>query len=106
MKLATFTHLGRTRVGVVTGDEILDLGAAAPTLPADMRAFLGLGTPALDAARSAQEKPGHRLPLREVTLEAPVPNPPEVLAVGLNYKDHIEEAQLPTPEFPLFFNKQ
>ena len=39
-------------------------------------------------------------------LEAPVLRPPEFLAIGLNYADHIAEAGLGTPEFPLFFNKQ
>ena len=28
------------------------------------------------------------------------------LAIGLNYKDHIEETGFDTPEFPMFFNKQ
>ena len=106
MKLATFTHGGRTRIGVVGSDEVLDLEAAVPTLPTEMRTFLDAGAPALDAARAAAGKPGHRLPLASVTLEAPIRRPPEVLAVGLNYRDHIEEAKLPVPEFPLFFNKQ
>jgi 2-keto-4-pentenoate hydratase/2-oxohepta-3-ene-1,7-dioic acid hydratase in catechol pathway len=106
MRLATFTHDGRTRIGVVTGDEVLDLSAALPTLPADMRAFLDAGPAAMDAARGAAAKPGHRLPSNDVKLEAPIRRPPEILAVGLNYRDHIEEAKLPVPEFPLFFNKQ
>ena len=33
MKLATFTHSGTTRIGVVDGDEVVDLSAAAPELP-------------------------------------------------------------------------
>jgi 2-keto-4-pentenoate hydratase/2-oxohepta-3-ene-1,7-dioic acid hydratase in catechol pathway len=106
MKLATFTHDGRTRLGVVIGDEIVDLAGAAPSLPHEMRAFLEAGAPAMDAARAAASAPGHRLPLARVRLEAPIRRPPEILAVGLNYRDHIEEAKLPMPEFPLFFNKQ
>ena len=106
MKLATFTHGGRTRLGIVTGDEMLDLAAAAPALPTEMRAFLEGGGSALELARAASAKPGHRLSLRDVTIEAPIRHPPEILAVGLNYRDHIEEAKLPVPEFPLFFNKQ
>ncbi|HXJ33741.1 MAG TPA: fumarylacetoacetate hydrolase family protein [Candidatus Eisenbacteria bacterium] len=106
MKLATFTHDERTRLGVVTGDEIVDLAAAAPGLPQEMRAFLDAGAAAMDAARSAAAATGHRLPLARVTLEAPIRRPPEILAVGLNYRDHVEEAKLPLPEFPLFFNKQ
>jgi 2-keto-4-pentenoate hydratase/2-oxohepta-3-ene-1,7-dioic acid hydratase in catechol pathway len=106
MRLATFTHDGRTRLGVVAGNEVVDLAAAVPGLPTEMRAFLDAGAPALDAARAAAAKPGHRLPLAAARLEAPIRRPPEILAVGLNYKDHIEEAKLETPKFPLFFNKQ
>ncbi len=39
MRLATFTHAGRTRVGVVVGEEIVDLAAAAPELPREMTAW-------------------------------------------------------------------
>ena len=36
----------------------------------------------------------------------PVLRPPKILAIGLNYADHIEETGMDTPEFPMFFNKQ
>ena len=32
MKLATFTHQGTTRIGIVDGEEVIDLSAAAPEL--------------------------------------------------------------------------
>src|SRR5439155_85185 len=37
--------------------------------------------------------------------EAPVPRPGKVLAVGVNYKDHAEEAKIPLPERPIIFAK-
>jgi Fumarylacetoacetate (FAA) hydrolase family len=43
MRLATFTHAGTTRIGVITGDAIVDLGRAAPALPHGMVRFLELG---------------------------------------------------------------
>ena len=43
MKLATFTHARSTRIGVVTGDGIVDLAVAAPSLPREMAAFLAGG---------------------------------------------------------------
>ena len=106
MKLTTFTHGGRTRIGVVEGDAVVDLSAAEPNLPTEMTAFLAAGDAALEAARGAVAASRSLLPLGEVKLEAPVLRPPEFLAIGLNYVDHIEEAGLGTPEFPLFFNKQ
>lgn len=46
------------------------------------------------------------IPLASATLLAPVPRPGKVLAIGLNYKDHIEEAGLATPAHQLWFGKQ
>jgi 2-keto-4-pentenoate hydratase/2-oxohepta-3-ene-1,7-dioic acid hydratase in catechol pathway len=105
MKIATFTHGGTTRLGVVAVDTITDLAAAAPSLPRDMLGFLAAGPAALDAARRATSSAA-RLPLADVRLEAPVPRPPKFLAIGLNYADHVAEAGLDTPPFPVFFNKQ
>ena len=45
-------------------------------------------------------------PLDGVVLLAPVARPPKFLAIGLNYRDHIEEGGRDVPEHPVFFNKQ
>lgn len=105
MKLATFTHQGVTRIGIVNGDAIVDLAAAAPELPREMVAFLAAGEAALERARKAATSP-NRLPLAQVKLEAPIARPPEFLAIGLNYADHIAESRMEKPKFPMFFNKQ
>jgi 2-keto-4-pentenoate hydratase/2-oxohepta-3-ene-1,7-dioic acid hydratase in catechol pathway len=104
MKLITFTHEGRTRIGRMEGDEIVDLTAAG--LPADMISLLEAGKDALAAASSASFAGGARLALSDVKLEAPVPRPPKILAVGLNYADHIAETGMDTPKVPMIFNKQ
>ncbi len=101
MKLATFTEAGVSRIGVVEGDHVIDLAAAAP---ADMTEFLAMGEAGMAAARAAAET-GARLPLDAVTLEAPVPRPGKFLAVGLNYAEHIREMGAATPEFPSCFAK-
>ncbi len=106
MKLATFTQGGSTRIGVVIGDEITDLAAAAPDLPREMKALLAAGGAALDAARIAADSGASRLALTDVKLEAPVPRPGKFIGIGLNYKDHIEESRAKTPEHPMMFNKQ
>jgi 2-keto-4-pentenoate hydratase/2-oxohepta-3-ene-1,7-dioic acid hydratase in catechol pathway len=105
MRLITFTHSGATRIGIVHGDDVVDLSVAAPDLPRDMVGFLAAGAPAIDAARQtggARE----RIPLTAVRLRAPVPRPPKFLAIGLNYADHIAESGMLKPEYPVFFNKQ
>lgn len=114
MKLATFTHAGSTRIGIVDGAdgadgvdgaEIVDLTVAAPDLPREMVAFLEAGSNAMEAARAAVID-GKRIPLADVKLEAPISRPPKFLAVGLNYADHVAESGMETPEYPTIFNKQ
>lgn len=101
MKLATFTHDGHTRIGRAEGEALIDLSASG--LPTEMSALLATGDAAMATAAQAT---GNEIPLAEVELMAPVLRPPKILAIGLNYKDHIEETGLHTPEFPMFFNKQ
>jgi 2-keto-4-pentenoate hydratase/2-oxohepta-3-ene-1,7-dioic acid hydratase in catechol pathway len=107
MKLATFSHAGSPHpgLGIVVGEEVVDLAAAAPALPRDLCALLEAGAPALEAARAAAAK-GARLPLSRVRLHAAVPRPPKFLAIGLNYRDHAAEAKLEIPKLPIVFNKQ
>src|SRR5262245_36061747 len=106
MKLVTFTYRNATRIGIVHGDEIVDLAAAAPDLPGDMTAFLAGGAAAVAVARKAERSAAHRLRLADVRLEAPVPRPPKFLAIGLNYADHVAESGMDRPVLPIFFNKQ
>lgn len=44
-------------------------------------------------------------PFAKEDLGAPVPFPRQILAVGLNYRDHADEASLPYPEHPMLFTK-
>jgi len=106
MRLATFTHAGTTRIGVVVDNSIIDLAAAAPDLPREMTAFLEACPQVAERARAAAKDSAHRIPLAEVRLEAPILRPPEFLAIGLNYADHVDETKMKRPEFPMFFNKQ
>ncbi len=99
MKLVTFTQGTKTRIGRLEGDEIVDLSSIAP----DMISFLESGEEALEKARRAD---GTRVALADVRLDAPVLRPPKILAVGLNYADHIEESGMETPKLPMIFNKQ
>jgi 2-keto-4-pentenoate hydratase/2-oxohepta-3-ene-1,7-dioic acid hydratase in catechol pathway len=106
MKLVTFTHRGATRIGAVVADGVVDFSAHSRDLPGDMLTFLEQGQPALDQARQACASGRGRVALAEVQLEAPIRRPPKILAVGLNYRDHIEETGRPVPEVPMIFNKQ
>jgi 2-keto-4-pentenoate hydratase/2-oxohepta-3-ene-1,7-dioic acid hydratase in catechol pathway len=98
VRLATFSHRGRTRPGVVVDDDtIADLGGLA----ADTASLLG----DLASVRAALASVP-RLALVDVHLEAPIPRPGKFLGVGLNYASHAAETKREPPAFPVFFNKQ
>ncbi|WP_424192008.1 fumarylacetoacetate hydrolase family protein [Ampullimonas aquatilis] len=109
MKLVTFTHAGRTRIGRVDGNMIVDFSVAQKLIPMDMLSFLKLGGVAMTMAREAKSSIEALIPLSEVKLEAPIPNPSKYLAIGMNYRDHVEESArkgIKTPETQIWFNKQ
>lgn len=101
MKLATFIENGIPRVGRVEGEVVVDLIDSG--LPIEMSVLFAAGSDAMKLAATAA---GKEFPIAEITVCAPVLRPPKILAIGLNYKDHIEETGLDTPDFPMFFNKQ
>lgn len=105
MKLATFTYQGHTRIGAVVGNDIVD-ASKLPGFPDEMIALLEAGAEKLKVLQQAIEQGHGRIPLAEVKLEAPILKPPKILAIGLNYSDHIEETGREQPEYPTFFNKQ
>tara|TARA_R110000868_G_scaffold70618_9_gene207355 strand:- start:1953 stop:2810 length:858 start_codon:yes stop_codon:yes gene_type:complete len=100
MKLATYTTKGKTAIGLVRGDRIVDLSALAP----DMIALLS--NDALMAKAKATPADAPSVALTDVTLRAPVLNPGKILAIGLNYRDHVEESKMALPEHQVWFNKQ
>ncbi len=106
MKLVTFDNGGVIRIGLLDGDAVVDLAAADPSLPTEMCAFLEAGDAAMDAARAALASDAPRIELADVHLESPILRPPKILAIGLNYRDHVEEAGLEVPQHPTVFNKQ
>lgn len=110
MPLAVFSQASSPpRLGKVFGDALVDLSRAAPDLPGTVIAFLGAGTGALKTFEAVREDHSARIPLAELRLHAPVPNPEKFLAIGMNYKDHAAEARslgVDVPQWQVWFNKQ
>ncbi|TNF87329.1 MAG: fumarylacetoacetate hydrolase family protein [Gammaproteobacteria bacterium] len=107
MKLATFstTDNQNPRLGAVRDDGIADLGGA-DGVPDTLLGLLNAGDAAMAAARSAADTADAIVPLDQVTLHPPVLTPGKILAIGLNYGDHIEESGMGKPKHQVWFNKQ
>jgi 2-keto-4-pentenoate hydratase/2-oxohepta-3-ene-1,7-dioic acid hydratase in catechol pathway len=103
MKIASFMSADGDRLGVVVGDEMADVHAVAPQLPRSLAEVLTADLlPQLTAA--ALRAP--RRAISDVVLRPPISRPGKMLAIGLNYRRHVEETGMVAPEHQIWFNKQ
>ena len=108
MRLVTYRlHDGpdaAPRAGALVGEQVVDLLAANPTLPADVLGLIQGGPAVLEHARAAALS-GLGRPLADVQLLAPIPRPPKIVCIGVNYADHAAEAGRALPRWPSVFLK-
>jgi len=107
MKIVGFEANGETRLGVVDGDQVIDLKAADDKAPTDLREWLarhdGDLKPLADLAKRAPA--GARRPLKGLKFAVPVANPGKIICLGLNYMEHVKEGRYAdnVPKFPSVF---
>ncbi len=103
MRLVTFLQDGRAVCGLRRGESIVDLSKAAPGLPATWPEIFAAGLMS-EAARAAEVAGGEAvLTTGDIKFRAPIPKPPKILAIGLNYRSHAAELNMPIPEYPVVF---
>ena len=89
MRLLTFRTADGARLGVLRGDEVVELAD-----PPDMLSLIDSGEEGLELVRSSLSRgKGKVHRLAEVRVQAPLPNPRgNVVAIGRNYQAHAEES--------------
>lgn len=97
MKYIAFEHQGKQGFGILMGDRVADLTAAGYGV--SLKAWIESG------AQMSHTGISPFLPLNEIKVTAPIQNPSKVVAIGLNYKDHAQEQNVPLPKAPLIFAK-
>jgi 2-keto-4-pentenoate hydratase/2-oxohepta-3-ene-1,7-dioic acid hydratase in catechol pathway len=118
MKLVRFETPEGVALGAISGDgaTVVDLakaaqlaggGDAATRFPASMTAFLARGDAGLRDAQAvlANAPAGAAYPLEAVRLLAPLGDPPKIMCIGQNYRDHCLEQNQPFPERVILFSK-
>jgi acylpyruvate hydrolase len=106
MKIVGFEADGGLRLGIVEGDQVVDLQSVDPNLPSDLRLILQKRsdlTPLADLAKKAPASA--RRPLQGLKYALPVANPGKVVCLGLNYLEHVKEGpnRDNIPKFPTIF---
>ncbi|MDB5482978.1 MAG: 5-carboxymethyl-2-hydroxymuconate isomerase [Caulobacteraceae bacterium] len=105
MKLATFDAGAGPELGVVAGDLMVPLNRGAPALPSDMMGLIA-AWPALRAkVRGIAAAGTDAIPIDSIRLLAPIRRPGKIMAIGLNYADHIAESGMETPKDQVWFMK-
>ena len=105
MKLATFDAGAAPQLGAVIGDRIVPLNAAAPGLPVDMIGLIAAWPQVAGEVRRIAGAGVGAAALDSIRLLAPIRRPGKIMAIGLNYADHIAESNLGTPEHQVWFSK-
>lgn len=105
MKLATFAGTNGPEIGVVADGMVVPL-RGDPDLPDNMVELISRW-PELKAAAKLEVEAARAgaIPLASVQLCAPVPRPGKILAIGLNYADHVAEAGLEPSKHQVWFAK-
>jgi len=106
MRLISFGPRYDERPGILSDNgRVLDLSEHLPGASRSWREILDSDrlAEALDTMQGIA--PERLLPLAELRLAPPVPDPSKIICLGLNYRDHAEEQNRPLPEKPLLFAK-
>jgi len=107
MKIVAFEGQGGPHLGVVEGDQVVDLQAADGKLPGDLGEWLRMNNgdtkPLADIAKRAPASA--RKPLSGIKYALPVARPGKIICLGLNYLEHVKEGSQRDniPKFPTIF---
>jgi 2-keto-4-pentenoate hydratase/2-oxohepta-3-ene-1,7-dioic acid hydratase in catechol pathway len=103
MRYTTFHHNGKNRLGLVNGDQVIDLNLAQPQVPSDLRQALRSGVDLSAASQAALAASVPSMALSSLQLSPILPEPGKIICLGLNYFDHAKEGGRDKPEYPWFF---
>jgi ureidoglycolate lyase len=105
MKLATFDAGQGTQTGIVVGDLIIPIAPSLPEIGTDMKLLIEQWDNIETSLRRLESEAPNAVNLETVRLLAPVQRPGKIMAIGLNYADHIAESNMAAPERQIWFSK-
>ena len=93
MKIVGFEANNKVRLGVVDGDNVIDIQAVDASVPSDLGDYLRANNGDLKplAALAAKAPASARIPLAGLKFALPVARPGKIICLGLNYLDHVKE---------------
>ena len=101
MRIVNFGTHGVAGIAADEGSGWHGLSQSDSGFPGTLPELIAQGADLLRIGRSLGQSPA--IDMKAVRLLPPVPVPPKILCVGLNYDDHLEESGLKKPEYPEIF---
>jgi len=122
MKLLSFRIANQIRIGLLVNNTIVDISEGCyylfkQNIPSDMIGFLEGGETMMKLAKKLEEyakknmktlgsNSGILYNVDKVEILAPVPRTRQnIICLGLNYVEHVQEVGLALPKYPVFFTK-
>jgi 2-keto-4-pentenoate hydratase/2-oxohepta-3-ene-1,7-dioic acid hydratase in catechol pathway len=107
MKIVGFESNVGLRLGIVDGDQVIDLQAIDVKIPSDLGVLLAQENGELErVGELAKKAPASaRRPLAGLKFALPVARPGKIVCLGLNYMTHVKEGRYANdvPQFPTIF---
>ncbi|HEY0747094.1 MAG TPA: DUF2437 domain-containing protein [Steroidobacteraceae bacterium] len=91
MRFLRYEQASRIYLGALKGESIVPLDALNREFPT-IQAVVSGGAPALERLAAHISTTQASIPLASVRLLAPIERPGKYLAIGMNYRKHLEEA--------------
>ena len=106
MKLVNFLHKGEKNIGAFLDDGVCSFKSISDKYSISMLEFIGqIDALSPEVSKFINSNP-EVIPLSEIEFLPVIERPGKVLAVGLNYKDHVKETGRDLPKVPMIFTKQ
>lgn len=105
MKLATLKTDRGLRACAFVSNGYVDLNACDPSLPASLRELIAGGPALRSKIDRAVASAKTTIDPNGAKLAPTIPDPPKIVCLGLNYRDHALESNAPIPEEPILFSK-
>ena len=110
MRLITYKIDEKIQIGALKNDKIIPF-LQDSKIPLDMLSFLEDIDYSIDRAKKLYKSSKIFIDLKKVKILKPIIRPPKIIAIGLNYADHLDEIRfsgrkIETPSVPMIFNKQ
>jgi 2-keto-4-pentenoate hydratase/2-oxohepta-3-ene-1,7-dioic acid hydratase in catechol pathway len=103
MRIVHFQKAGVAGIAANDGSGWHGLTEAESGFPGTLPELIARGEDLLRTGRDLLTM--NPIDLNSVQVQPPVPKPPKILCVGLNYDDHLEESGLKKPVYPEIFGR-